>query len=292
MRRQLGFQLKNAELILNQFVAYMEEYNQSHITSELALSFVKRNKRASLIWKAKKMTVIRQFAEYHRMFDPKTEIPSALHCIYRRPQPHIYSDIEIKQLLRSCQKLIVKHSIHAWTSYAFFGLIAVTGMRIGEAIALSRTSVNFKLATITIVESKNQKSRRIPVHPSVITVLKRYSKFRDRHLRRLPEYFFVDDHGEKLMQSKVRYTFKKLCNLAGISKGKKFPRIADFRHTFAVKTLENFYNKEIKPKKGISILALYLGHENPKHTYWYLTATPKLMKCIVDGLENKFGGKK
>jgi integrase/recombinase XerD len=294
MRRQLGFELKNAERILNQFTAYMKQQKKFHITSELALAFATKNKRASLVWQAKMLSVIRRFAQHHRLFDPKTEIPSEdlLPCSYRRQQPYIYSDKEIKQLLKSCQHFTAKDSIHAWTYYAFFGLIAVTGMRTGEAISLSRGSVNLNLGIITILESKNQKSRKIPIHPSVTKTLKQYSKVRDQFLKKTACYFFVDDRGEKLQPGIVYHAFRKLCSLAGISKKGKLPRITDFRHTFAVKTLENCYSKGINPKKEIPALAQYLGHENPKHTYWYLTATPRLMKLVVKGLEKRFGGKK
>lgn len=294
MRRKLGFELRNTEKILNQFEAYMKQQKEPHITSELALAFATRNQRASLVWQAKKLGVVRRFTQYHYIFDPKTEIPqeNLLPNSYHRQQPYIYSDKEIKQILRSCQKFIAKHSIHAWTLYAFLGLIAVTGMRIGEAISLSRESVDLKLGIITILESKNKKSRKIPIHPSVTRTLKQYSSARDRFLKKTPQYFFVDDHGQKLNSQKVRTNFKKLCALAGILKKDRSPTITGFRHTFAVKTLENCYSKGINHKNEISILAMYLGHENPRHTYWYLTATPTLMKSVAIRLEKKYGGKK
>lgn len=294
MRRRMGFRLKNTELILNQFIAFMREKKKSHITSELALAFATKNKRASLAWQAKKLGVIRLFAQHYRIFDPKTEIPSKglLLCTYHRKQPYIYSDKEIKMLLTSCKHLITEGSINTWTYYTFFGLIAVTGMRTGEAISLSRVSVDINNKVITILESKNQKSRRIPIHSSVAKALKQYSKVRDQLLKNPPQYFFVDDHGQQLKPNKVRLIFRKLCSLVGISNKDRAPRILDLRHTFAVKTLERCYSEGIDPEMEILTLANYLGHRNPKHTYWYLTATNTLMSLIIRNLENRYGGEK
>ena len=193
--------------------------------------------------------------------------------------------------MSACKNHLSKKQLLAQTYYAFFGLIAVTGMRTGEALALRRDSVDFEHGIITIFESKFRKTRKIPIHPSTVGVLKEYSRFRDRYFeKKSSEYFFVNQCGGQLKSQMV--VFKKICTLIGVNKQGKFPiRLTDLRHTFAVKALVNCYKSGGDVDSIIPILAMYLGHENPQHTYWYLTATPELMSLIVARLETHLGDK-
>lgn len=294
LRRQLGFDLRNAEHILKSFILYMKQKGEYRITVKIALEFSTKNQKTSLIWQAKKLGIVRKFASYLCMYDAKTEIPSKelLSNSYHRRPPYIFSDEEIIRLLESCKNLLMKNPLRAKTYYTFFGLIAVTGMRTAEALALRRNAVDLEQGIITIFETKFRKTRKIPIHPSTTQVLKEYSEFRDQKLKKkISEYFFVNDHGQKL-SAYVRDIFKKACISAGLQKKGDFsPRILDLRHSMAVKTLINCYNAGVNADRVIPSLSMYLGHENPKHTYWYLTATPELMGLIVDRVEKQFGGK-
>jgi integrase/recombinase XerD len=294
LRRQLGFELNNAEHVLKEFVAYMKQKKRYHITAEIALEFATKNNQSSLIWQAKKLAIVRDFASYLCMYDAKTEVPSKdlLSNTYHRRPPYIFSDEEIIKLLDACLNLFINNPMKARTYYVFLGLIAVTGMRTSEALELCRDSIDLDKGIITIFESKFRKSRKIPVHASTIKILKEYSEFRDQQIKKkISEYFFVNDRGQKLT-SYVRDIFKKACALAGIhTKGKFHLRILDLRHTLAVKTLVNCYKTGINADTVMPALAMYLGHENPKHTYWYLSATPELMGLVIDRLEKKIRGK-
>lgn len=294
LRHQLGFELHNAEHVLKNFVFYMKQKKKRHITVKIALEFATRDPQCSLTWQSAKIGIVRDFAAYLYIYDAKTEIPSKdlLPNKYHRRRPYIFTDEEIIRLLESCLGLLMKTPLKAQTYYAFFGLIAVTGMRISEALALSCNFVDLEQGIITIFESKFRKTRKIPIHLSTIKVLKEYSEFRDRQLKKkTSNFFFVNEQGLKLTRG-VQNTFKKACTLAGIHKKGNFsPRIIDLRHTFAVKTLVNCYITGINADTVIPTLAMYLGHENPKNTYWYLTATPELMGLIIDRLKKQFRGK-
>jgi integrase len=126
----------------------------------------------------------------------------------------------------------------------------------------------------------------------VIETLKHYCRCQNKHLgKKKVEYFFVNNRGSKLDKTTVYDTFKQACIAVGIGKETKFcPRITDLRHYFAIKTLMNCYRRKINPETVIPTLSMYLGHENPKHTYWYLTATEELMALIGECVEEKFGG--
>lgn len=295
IRRQLGFTLKNVELILNSFISFLKRKNANHLTTQLALEFATANPKASSTWQARKLGVISHFASYLHTFDARTEIPSRklLPFSYHRRPPYIFTDKDIVNLLEVFQRNMTRRSIDEQTYYALFGLISVTGMRTGEALALKDISVDLKQGIITIYESKYRKSRKLPIHRSTIEALKDYCRCRNKHLgNKKPEYFFVNSRGSKLVRTTVRNSFKKACITAGIGKEAKFcPRIIDLRHYFGIKTLINCYRKKLNPETVIPILSMYLGHENPKYTYWYLTATEDLMALVGECVEEKFGGK-
>lgn len=292
LRRQLGFALANDEYTLENFVLYMKKKKSGHITAKTALEYATKT-QCTPEWQRKKLGVVCKFASYVSAFDAKTEVPSPAllpHSYHRRP-PYIFSDNEIINLLSACKTHLSKKPLLAQTYYAFFGLIAVTGMRSGEALALRCDSVNFENGIITIFESKFRKTRKIPIHPSAVKVLKGYSKFRDQCFeKKSSDYFFVNLRGQQLKSE--RTVFKNICSLVEVNKQGRFPpRLIDLRHTFAVRTLVNCYKTGDSVDAVIPILALYLGHENPRHTYWYLTAIPELMNLIGACLETKLGGK-
>lgn len=165
-------------------------------------------------------------------------------------------------------------------------------MRTGEALSLTVDSVDLVRGIITISESKYRKLRKIPIHRSSMRVLNMYAKYRDKHVyKKVSDFFFVNIHGKKLNRDEMYHSFKKGCTASGIGKGARFsPRVVDLRHYFAIKVLINCHRKGMNPESVIPILSMYLGHENPKHTYWYLSATEELMTLICKRVERKFGG--
>lgn len=296
MRCQLGFKLENVSNILNNFAAYMESKKASHILNKLALDFAMQNRNCSPVNWAIKLGVIRRFAIYLHTMDPRTEIPAPdlLPYSYHRRPPYIYSDDDIDKLLESCKSLSTNNSLRSQTYYTLFGLIAVTGMRTSEALALCNESIDFTNSIITISESKFRKSRKIPVHASTIKQLEKYAEDRDLcFIKKQSSYFFVNNRGRGLSSSVVHPVFTKICLAAGLKhKGKPAgPRIVDFRHTFVIRTLMRCYQEDLNTDVIIPTLSLYLGHENPLSTYWYLTAIPELLNLINAHLEKKVGGK-
>jgi integrase/recombinase XerD len=296
VRRQLGFDMKHLESFLLSFALFLKKERATYITIKLALEFATANQKASRSWQARKLGAIRRFALYIRTFDKRTEIPPLVLLpfkYYRRP-PYLFTDRDITDLLESFQFTMKKGSFEAQTYYTLIGLIAVTGMRSGEVLALTNGSVDLKKKIITIYESKYRKTRKIPVHQSTIKTLKQYVKCRDQQIRKkASDYFFVNTRGMRLVRTALQYAFINACKTVGIGKQAKFrPRITDLRHHFSIKTLVNCHRKRRNPEEIIPMLSMYLGHENPKHTYWYLTATKELMDLINNRVEKKFGGQR
>ncbi len=176
LRRQLGFKLKDPERLLRKFANFLESKRALYITAELARCFINQNMKISMASKSAKMTTIRQFALYWKGIEQKTEVPSSrvFPYSYCRTNPYIYNQNEIKRLLLCCNKLGWREPILRHTYFNLFGLLAVSGMRINEALSLTCSSVDLANGLITITKSKFSKSRTIPLHLSTQDALKKY----------------------------------------------------------------------------------------------------------------------
>lgn len=287
LRRSLGFRLRHETWWLPNFVAYVRRYGNSVITTELALAWAQQPLDADPSWWSKKLRAVRGFAKYRRAFDSRTEVPPAnlIPCRRQRLVPHIYSDEEVARLVREAGRLRL---LKAETYATLFGLLAATGMRVGEALALEDNDVDRRRALLTVRHGKFDKSRQIPVHPTTLQALCAYAAVRDRllHVRRYPA-FLVSLAGTKLLEQNVWQTFARLRQRAGLVRpGGRAPRIHDLRHTFAVKTLTRWYRDGDDVERRLPLLSTYLGHVSPTTTYWYLTATPELLALASERAEH------
>lgn len=286
-RRNAGFKLRSEGLILKHFVSFLDEHEITHITVKLAVEFAVSNPNVSPERHAQKLSAIRQFAKYWSTEDSKTEIPpkNVLPYSYKRKAPYIYDDDEIISLLTCSNGGQPNDRFDQHVYFVLFGLLAVTGMRLSEALNLECNEVNFQDQIITICKSKFQKSRCIPLHKTTMDVLQTFSAYRDHcfpnHTKR---QFFIDCHGNPLKAEHVRYIFRKRASKINFSASKKGrnPRIMDLRHTFSVKTLLLWYKSDINNIDSyLPLLSTYLGHVSPTNTYWYLTETPQLLHFVM-----------
>ncbi len=279
LRRALGFKLRAETWFLPDFVAFLAKHRTSVITTELVLRWVQKPCDASSGWWAHRLSSIRAFAKYHRAFDPRTEVPPADLISHqpRRRQPHIYSDHEIVRLMQEARAL--RGALRSATYLAIIGLLAVTGMRLGEVLGLDDGDVDWARSLLIIRHAKFQKSRLVPVHRSTLTALRAYADRRNRLCphRRNPA-FFVSGVGARVHPQNFQRVFLRLLARAGVTArvGRR-PRIHDLRHAFAVKTLCDWYRSGADAERRLWWLSTYLGHVSPTTTYWYLTATPELL---------------
>jgi integrase len=201
----------------------------------------------------------------------------------RRPRPYIYSEEEIRCIVEAAAELPSINGIRALTCSTLFGLIAVTGLRVSEALSFDVADVDLEAGLLTLRRGKLGKARLLPVSDSTTIRLFAYAKERDRLLGGPPKPFFVSDRGRRLTDCGARYSFAAVCQTIGLRPAEKFgrhghgPRIHDLRHTFAVRTLVNWYRTGKDPAREMIQLATYLGHANPAHTYWYIEAVPELL---------------
>ncbi len=290
MRRALGFKLYGVGLYLHQFVRFAEAEHAVFITSELALRWATQPVKAAPAHWARRLAMVRQFAQYCSALDPRTEIPAPdlLPYHYPRKPPYLYSDEEITRLIHAAKLLPSPKGLRAATYATLFGLLAVTGMRISEPIALDRADVDLVEGSLTIRRSKFGKSRWIPVHPSTQYRLQHYAGLRDRLCPTpMTLSFFISERGARLTQDSVRYTFVKLSRQIGLRgpEDRYGPRLHDFRRRFAIRTLLNWYRTGVDVQQRLPTLATYLGHVHVSDTYWYLSATPELLRLAARRLE-------
>jgi len=295
VRRTLGFKLRDEGNALPKFLHFLEKKSASYITTDLALQWATQPQNVLPSHWARRLTMVRIFAQFRSAVDRRTEVPpqGLLPYRYRRKTPYIYDDDEISRLLKAASHLQSATALRASTYTTFFGLLASTGMRISEPIALDCKDVDLTQAIVTVRWTKFGKTRLIPIHPSTVDKLAEYNRLRySIFIRPKSPSFFVSQRGTRLTQCSVRYTFVKLSREIGLraphdSHG---PRVHDMRHTFAVKTLLRWYQTGVDVERHMPELATYLGHTHVNDTYWYISAVPELLSLATMRLDTIEGG--
>ena len=297
LRRQLGFKLIEAERLLNDFVFYMESKNTLFITIQLAVAWAKKPKNALQSCWGTRLSVVRKFSYYINTIDSRNEIIPyrLLNYSIQRGNPHIYSDDQISKLLKACLSLKSKQGIRSYSYYTIIGLLAVTGLRVSEVTSIMMNDMDLIHGRITISKSKKQKSRIIPLHKSTLQVLYKYLLYRNKiSVKDKAPYLFISELGTRITSFTVRSTFIKLSHETGLRKPTDSfgPRLHDLRHTFAVKTIIQWYEKKVDVDQNMPILSTYLGHTKVSDTYWYLSLVPELVMFSGKRLEKYLGENK
>ena len=290
MRRALGFKLEKEGRLLRDFATFAETAGASTITTDLAVRWAVLPQGASPVWAAQRLSMVRGFARYLQAFDPAAQVPPAglLPARTRRVTPYIYSDAEVAALMTAARTL--RNPLKAATFETLIGLLAVTGLRGSEAMALDRGDLDATAGLLTVRATKFRKSRQLPLHASTLQALARYQAVRDE-LFPVPASLLVSTTGARLCHATVQPAFRHLLRQAGIGHCASRPRptIHSLRHTFAVKTLLGWYWDGQDAQARMPSLSTYLGHAAPAATYWYLTGTPELLALAAGRLEATTG---
>jgi integrase/recombinase XerD len=295
LRRSLGFKLHDAKIGLLNFAAFLEQRKALHLTTALALQWAQQDLAARPAEWARRLGFVRGFARHWSGYDSKTQVPPWGLLPHRpsRARPYLYTEDQIVHLLEAAQALSSRHPLRRWTYYCLFGLLAVTGLRISEALHLQGEDVDLAEGILTVRGTKFGKSRLVPLHASTRKVLSGYAARRDRWLPKRPTgYFFVSQGGTRLDGGHVRRTFYDLSRRIGLrgATASHGPRLHDLRHRFAMKTLVQWYRAGQDVERRLPVLSTYLGHVHVADTYWYVTACPELMGLVVKRLEKRWEG--
>ena len=293
LRRDLGCKLRETGRLLEDFVAFAERKGAPHVTTDLALRWAQQPAGVQPATWASRLRIVRRFALWLSAADRRTEVPLAglLPGRYVRRRPYIYSDAEIRDLVRAAGQLASAAGLRGRTYATLFGLVAVTGMRISEVVALDREDVDLDEGILRIRRTKFGKSRLVAVHDSTRQVLAEYARERDRIVRRpAAPAFFLSEGGDRVTACAARYNFAKVSREVGLraptaGRHGRGPRLHDMRHRFAVCTLLRWYRAGIDVEREIPKLATYLGHVHVNETYWYVEAVPELLELAARRLE-------
>ncbi|HEY6921970.1 MAG TPA: tyrosine-type recombinase/integrase [Steroidobacteraceae bacterium] len=298
-RRALGTQLKWPESSLRSFVDFSESTGAKYVTIELALRWAVQPTGVQRATHAGRLRIVRGFAAWLQASDPRTQVPprGLLPAKYLRPAPHIYSGRELAALMAAAGHLRSASGLRGTTFKTLLGLLASTGLRPGEALALDTGDVDLAEGMLTVRESKFGKSRFVPLEPSTRAALAAYDSFRNRvrPLRDTPA-FFVSFKGSRLTGDAVRKMFSKLCQTVGLRtrvhprRSGRGPRLQDIRHSFATRRLVEWYRARLDVDRLMPRLSTYLGHTSPVETYWYIQAVPELLRLATDRLESAVRG--
>jgi integrase len=299
VRRSLGYELREPGQHLRSFASFMENQGASFITTDLALQWATRPSQATPATWADRLGVVRRFARWYSTFDARIEIPpeGLLPHHYQRVRPHIYSDDELQRILNASGQLASSKGLRAHTFKTIFGLIAVTGMRVNEALGLDRRDVDLQEGILTLRNTKFGKTRFVPLHSSTRDVLAAYAAHRDQLIPvSFTEGFFVAEKGTRIQDCCTHYTFALVSRRAGLRQnagGHRHghgPRIHDMRHRYAVTVLLNWYKAGLDVERELPRLSTYLGHRHINDTYWYIEAIPELLALATERLEGKHKG--
>ena len=293
MRRAVGFKLTTFGQKLLSFVDYLDARDLEVLTTDAALAWAMATPRSSdeVHW-SRRLMVVRIFARHLAVLDPATQVPAVdlLPHHYRRITPHLYTPCEITALLHAAAAL--QPELRALTWRTLISLLAITGLRTGEACRLDRADVDLHDGLLTVRDTKFGKHRQVPVHSSTVEALNSYGQARDRLLATpATPAWFVSTRGTRLDQANLPHTFAGLVEAAGIQvpAGQRRPRLHDLRHSFATATLLGWYRDGVDVQARLPWLSTYLGHVDPKSTYWYLSGSPELLALAAARLENAFG---
>jgi integrase/recombinase XerD len=287
----LGFILEDHGRVLPDFVDYLDRHGAEHISTELALAWATRPENTSPVWWRQRLSMVRGFAQYLHTIDAATEVPPHDLLPARQPRiaPYLYSDADIDALMSATRSL--HPTLRAATYETFIGLLLVTGLRLGEALALDRADLDRDRNQLRVRHAKRG-GRLIPLHATTIAALDHYLDCVDHHF---PEpqspSLFVSIRGTRMNRNSMHATFPGLIDRAGLTgRGQRVrPRIHDLRHSFAVRQILDWHHRHVDIDARIPLLSSVLGHSDPVSTYWYLEASPELFAIVGQRLDTVLG---
>jgi integrase/recombinase XerD len=293
MRRSVGYALRQEGRMLADFVGYCERRGITRVATEAALGWATEPSSASPTWWATRLAVVRGFAAHLKTVEADTEVPpkGLLPSRASRLTPYLFSSAEITALMVAARALA--HPLRAASFEALIGLMAITGLRTGEAMALDRADVDLEEGMLTVWRSKLGKSRQVPLHETTTAALTAYAARRDELCPRpATPSFLLSGGGTRLNHTNTSTTFAGLLEAAGIATppGRRRPRLYDLRHSFAVANLVAWHAEGADVQTRLPVLSTWMGHVKPSTTYWYLQAAPQLLAVTALRLERYLQG--
>ena len=288
IRRKFGYQLESQEKKLKNFLMFLKKEKSSIISSKMSFKWASHSGKATRANTAQRLSIVRQFASYVSVEDPRHEVPPVDLVPYPRSgrkMVYIYSSKEVSDLMEAT-RVAFCNPMTSQNYYILIGLLATTGMRIGEILNLNLEDFNSKEKYLLVKRSKDGQSRRVLLHKSTIEKIQSYLKVRSQ-FPKASTALLATYNGTRIHRANVHRNFDKVLRTAGLYKKNPKPRVHDLRHTFIVRTFERWYCEGLNVEANLSHLSTYVGHANPSSTYWYLQSTPELMAYVTEKLNKR-----
>ncbi len=277
LRRSLGYELRTAEIILDQFDAYAAESfpDCQTVTRPMITGYLHKISDLQPVTRHGQLSVLRQFCRFLFQLDPKVYIPEChlLPAAKSDFQPHIYTLNEVVQLMDAARRLPPAGSLRPHTYSTLIGLLWSSGLRGGELVRLNLENVDLEKGVLHICQTKNFKSRLVPLADSARVALVAYRDLRERlGMGQSPQSpFFINERKHRCASRTVIGTFRMLTRQLGLTSAYgREPRLHDLRHTWATRCLSGIYQSGQDPNAALPALATYLGHVNIACTTIYL----------------------
>ena len=288
VRRAMGFKMERHEKLLGQYAGFLAGNGETVVTTENAVAWATLPADARTRWHALRLSMVRGFAAWLNAADPAHQVPPGRLIPYggRGIVPYLYTGEEIAALAREAGRLSGR--LRAATFATLVRLLAVTGMRVGEAIRLDRSDYDPAAGVLTVRDTKFGKSRHLPLHPTAVTGLDEYLRLRDEIMPRpQSSALLLTARGCRLRYERTWETFHAVTVSAGLKPRSAAcrPRIHDLRHSMAVATLLGWHRSGADVQAMMPRLSAYLGHADPRHTYAYMSAAPELLALAAGRLQ-------
>lgn len=290
IRRAHGSKLDSLELLNKSFLAWLDDQHLESFTVANVVSWAmscptpSRNRWATRIGAVRTFTAWLEASGMTGVAVPPARL---LACPSKRATPYMYSSSDTIKLIQACPQVFA-NKLTASTMATLIGLLAVTGIRIGEALMLVCGDLDQRLGLLNVYSTKTSQARLLPLHPTTITRLASYlaTPERRRFPRQASDPFFMNTLGHPARYTNVLENFTKLIAFVDLpDQTPAKPRIHDFRHVFTTNAMTVAYRERTDPARTISLLSTWLGHRDPAATYWYLTASPQLLAQAANRLE-------
>jgi integrase/recombinase XerD len=296
MRRGLGYRLRGQATYLRNFAGFLDQRgHRDPIPLTLSVDWATSTSSTDPRNPARRLSIVRGLLRHLAALDGATEVPPAglLGPTGHRTPPHVYSDSEITDLLRAAAALTPRGGLRPHCYVTLFSLLACTGLRISEALSLSRDDVDLVGGVLTVRAGKYGRTRLVPLHPSALEPLRGYVAQRDQYggAPAGDDALFRTERSDRLSYDAVSATFGRLRRRLGwTAQGRtRTPRIHDLRHRMVVRRIQRWHAQDAEVDRKIAVLATYLGHVLVSDVYWYLTAVPELMSIVADRFETHAG---
>ena len=285
IRQAMGYAMRAERTLLRNFVDAVDRQEPGWpIRAQMAVDWACQSSgQRGPGGQASRLSMARQFLLHLQVNYPETEVPAR--CLlpgYRRQTPYLFTDVDVDALIVEARRAGPLGGLRPHTLVTLIQTLAGTGIRVGEATRLTISDVQIDLvpARLLIRQTKFRKSRLVPIHPTMAELLRDYQRQRSTFgYEGLSDAFLVSEQGSHLQLGTLARWFSRLLRRTGIhpGPGQRRPCLRNFRHTFAVRRLQAWYQEGANVQRMLPHLSVYLGHVRPQESYWYLTATPELL---------------